>query len=112
MEKHGERDLYLDVGEQIFPFHFDLPAGIPTSFETSSGRIRYWIQGIIEVSSSSKRYTHRTFTVINKYDLNAIPSLAIPIGVADRKQFCCGFCRSKPVDISFDVRKSIISLKI
>lgn len=107
LSKSPDQENFLDTQEYVFPFDFVLPHNIPTSFESFDGRIRYWVQGVIDIPWSLNRYTHATFTVINKMDLNAVPQLQIPKGATDRKVFCCGPCKSKPVDVTFDIQKSI-----
>lgn len=98
----------MNSGEYTFPFSFDLPYFIPTSLEAPDARIRYCILGVIDIPWAFNYYTHTTFTVIYKYDLNIMPSLKAPVGVNDRKVFCCGPCKSRPVDISFDIQKGIL----
>ena len=107
LEKQGnQEELVLDIGKHEFRFSFDLPNGIPTSFESSNGRIRYWIEGVIDKKMSLDRHTHTTFTVINKHDLNMIPGLRVPTSVNHKKEFYWGPLKSKPVEITFDIQKS------
>lgn len=114
LEKKTTSDVYLDPGEHVYPFDFVLPNGIPTSFEHYKGYSRYWLQGIIDIPFSLTRYAHKMITVLNVYDLNTQPSLKVPIGVSERITFCCGPCRTQPVDVTLDVMKSnlIIFLSI
>ena len=48
--KQTEDDLYLDFGEYIYPFSFDLPVNIPASFEHSFGFVRYSVNAVIDMS--------------------------------------------------------------
>lgn len=104
LEKYDNQDVILEAGNYTFPFYFDLPINIPTSFNAPCGRVRYWIQAVIGKSWSQDRFTHTSFSVINKHDLNLIPNLENP--VTDTKVFNSGLCKSKPVEISFDIQKS------
>lgn len=106
LEKQNEPFVFLEAGEHSYPFDFVLPNGIPTSFEYHRGHIRYWVQGVIDKQWSLKRYTHKMFTVLNMYDLNSKPNLTVPIGVNERIDFCCGPCRTEPINITLEVKKS------
>ena len=48
--KQTDDDLYLDFGEYIYPFSFDLPVNIPASFEHSFGFVRYSVNAVIDMS--------------------------------------------------------------
>ena len=49
LQKLSNDDLYLEVGDHSFPFRVILPMNLPTSFEHHIGRIRYSIEGIIDI---------------------------------------------------------------
>lgn len=107
-KSNSQDHLCIEAGNpKVFSFEFQLPLMIPTSFESKrfKGHIRYWVQGVIDIPWSFNRYTHTTFTVINTLDLRSAPSLFNPIGVSDRKFYCCGPCQSSPVEISFNANK-------
>ena len=57
----------LSVGDHEFPFSFDLPANIPSSFEGKHGHVRYKVTAVID--DPNKRTEH-FFTVLTPYDLN------------------------------------------
>ena len=48
-ENLSATDYYQEVGEYSYPFEFDMPNGLPSSFEHELGRIRYSIVGTIQV---------------------------------------------------------------
>ncbi len=49
LTKDQDKDLYLEPGVYTYPFRFQLPNDIPTSFEHELGRIRYYINGTINI---------------------------------------------------------------
>lgn len=85
---------------------------MPTSFEhkIQDAHIRYWVGGIINTYRpwASNVYTHRTFMFLNNYDLNQLgPMFRLPLVVLDSKIFGVCFCKSKPINVSLKINKSI-----
>ena len=48
-----DQDLYVEIGEFTYPFKFDLPNNLPTSFEhvngTSCISTRYTVNGTLDI---------------------------------------------------------------
>ena len=107
-DKQTNEEFVLNVGKHEFPFSFELPDKIPTSFEAYNAQILYCIVGVIDKKLSLDCHTYTSFTVINKHNLNIIPGVHLPTSVNQRKVFCCGFCKSDPVEITFAIQKSNI----
>lgn len=64
-------------GTYCYPFQFQLPENIPSSFEGEYGHVRYTVKATIE---KPKRFTHVTktaFSVIGSLDLNTIPQIDV-----------------------------------
>jgi hypothetical protein len=102
----GSAELYLDAGELALPFEIPIPGAMPTSFEHEYGRIRYVLHAIIHIPWSFDRYTSKLITVINQLNLNATPTLRMPQGIVETKHLCCACCRSRPIEVDFNILKS------
>ena len=63
----SEAETELSVGNHAFPFSFELPANIPSSFEGKHGHVRYKITAAID---DPQKKTELVFTVLTPYDLN------------------------------------------
>lgn len=114
-------------GTYCYPFQFQLPENIPSSFEGEYGHVRYTVKATIE---KPKRFTHVTktaFSVIGSLDLNTIPQIDVsffsktkwlniwvnswngffysitwfrlqaPAGMTLSKNICCLCCTSGPI---------------
>ena len=57
----------LSVGNHEFPFSFEVPASIPSSFEGKHGHVRYKVTAAID---DPKKKTEHFFTVLTPHDLN------------------------------------------
>ena len=71
--------MQISAGEYEYPFQFQLPVSIPSSFVEEFGRIAYSINGVID---TPWRFDHETvafFTVVGVYDLNLDPYAAVRI---------------------------------
>ncbi|XP_062614117.1 arrestin domain-containing protein 3-like [Saccostrea cucullata] len=89
--------LTLLRGNYCYPFQFQLPQNLPSSFEGEYGHVRYTIKGTIE---KPKRFTHVTktaFSVIGPLDLNTFPQIESPTGMTLTKNLCCLCCTSGPI---------------
>lgn len=69
----------LPPGQHFYPFSFQLPPNLPSSFEGGDGYVRYTIRGVIDRSSWIKKDkdTKKPFTVIALLDLNTYPNSAV-----------------------------------
>lgn len=99
MEKsqQGNNDLYLEPGDYSFPFNLVLPPNLPTSFEHHYGRIRYMLNGTIDIPWAIDKHATKVFSVLNHTNLNLLPNLRNSSIVTDFKTLCCGPCKSAPI---------------
>lgn len=69
----------LPPGQHFYPFSFQPPPNLPSSFEGGDGYVRYTIRGVIDRSSWIKKDkdTKKPFTVIALLDLNTYPNSAV-----------------------------------
>ncbi|CAF0854526.1 unnamed protein product [Brachionus calyciflorus] len=105
LNKRDDSDIYIEPGEHLYQFETSLPEGMPTSFEHQYGRIRYFIKARLEIPWAFDKETIRTFSVVYPYDLNANSNLKLALGTSDKKQFCCGPCKSQPIEAKFNISK-------
>ena len=66
----GSGTTELPSGRHTFPFQFQLPQGLPSSFEAVTGHVRYQVKCKIDKPWKFDHKTKRAFTVISILDLN------------------------------------------
>eukprot|EP00095_Tigriopus_kingsejongensis_P010743 maker-scaffold277_size226016-snap-gene-0.23 protein:Tk10743 transcript:maker-scaffold277_size226016-snap-gene-0.23-mRNA-1 annotation:"arrestin domain-containing protein 3" len=86
------QDSQIYPGDHFFPFTFNLPQGLPSSFEGSVGQIRYSVKATMD-----RKNTKAFFTINGILDLNHQPGINNPVQVMDHKNLCCFCCRSGPI---------------
>lgn len=73
------REFEIPAGRHEFPFSFQLPEGIPSSFEGKHGRVRYSIKAVIVRSLLQRNFEcKQPFTVNAPLDLNTITEAKMP----------------------------------
>jgi len=63
----------LPAGNYSYPFQFQLPPNLPSSFEGYYGHVRYWVRGTIDKPWNFDHMTKTPFTVVSALDLNSLP---------------------------------------
>jgi len=96
---------HLPAGEHRFPFSYQLPPNIPSSFEGDHGRVRYFVKAVIKKPWKFDHKTKRLFTVLDTYDLNYEPAARVAGHAQDSKTLCCLCCKSGPIEADFHVEK-------
>ncbi|XP_045216633.2 arrestin domain-containing protein 3-like [Mercenaria mercenaria] len=94
--KHGD-SVKLQAGKYSYPFNFQLPPGVPSSYEATIGRVRYFIQSDIDIPWAFDKHTRRMITVVNLLDLNTVPNAMNGATKSDQKTLCCLCCESDPI---------------
>ena len=79
MPKQGRETKDLGPGTYTYPFQFQLPAGIPASFDSSVGRVKYRVQAIVDIPWHLDIKTKTPFLVSGLLDLNLWPEMAVII---------------------------------
>ena len=98
----GNPTEVIPAGDHLYPFEFNLPHGIPTSYASTEVRICYDIEAVLERSWKPNFKARTPFTVTGILDLNEIPDLGEAVGLrVSRNLFCC-FCNSGTV--GFEVK--------
>ncbi|XP_061179230.1 arrestin domain-containing protein 3-like [Saccostrea echinata] len=87
----------LPPGQHVYPFSFQLPPNLPSSFEGGIGYVRYTIKGTIDKPWKFDHTTKRPFTVIASLDLNSQPTAARSEQNQNSKYLCCLCCKSGPI---------------
>ncbi|XP_066300586.1 arrestin domain-containing protein 3-like [Branchiostoma lanceolatum] len=92
----------LPAGKHSFPFQYKLPsAGLPTSFESKYGHVRYSAEAIIDQprGKPDKKFK-RIFTVLDMYDLNEDPNAMTPSTAQGSKTIGILMFTSDPIEIN------------
>ncbi|XP_035658430.1 arrestin domain-containing protein 3-like [Branchiostoma floridae] len=91
----------LPAGKYSFPFQYQLPSsGLPTSFESEYGRVRYSVEAIIDQprGKPDKKFK-RVFTVLDMYDLNEDPNAMTPSTAKGSKTIGMLMFTSDPIEV-------------
>ncbi|XP_037816108.1 arrestin domain-containing protein 17-like isoform X1 [Lucilia sericata] len=96
-----DQAVIIEPGIHTFSFACHIPANCPSSFESFRGNIRYIIQvALVRPWKFDQTFT-RPFTVLSIKNLNYdTPLLKLPITSDISKIFCCGPCKSDPLQIN------------
>ncbi|XP_013417446.1 arrestin domain-containing protein 3 [Lingula anatina] len=98
-------DPTLPAGSHTFPFSFQLPHGLPSSFEGDWGHVRYSMLGTIDKPWKFDHHTKRAFTVLSVLDLNTRPDAAMGMEGQNSKTLCCLCCASGPITAKISIPK-------
>ncbi|XP_062597207.1 arrestin domain-containing protein 17-like [Saccostrea cucullata] len=90
-------DNRLPPGQHAYPFSFQLPPNLPSTFEGEVGYVRYTIKGTIYKPWKFDYTTKRPFTVNALLDLNTQPNSACWTRNQQSKFLCCLCCKSGPI---------------
>ncbi|XP_056428861.1 arrestin domain-containing protein 2 isoform X1 [Hyla sarda] len=74
----------LPAGKHEFPFTFQLPENLVTSFEGKHGCVRYWVKAKLHRPWSTVKKTKKDFTVIEPIDINTPDLLAPQAGTKEK----------------------------
>ncbi|CAH6779752.1 arrestin domain-containing protein 2 [Phodopus roborovskii] len=89
----------LPAGRHEFPFSFQLPISLVTSFEGKHGSVRYSVKATLHRPWVPARHAQKVFTVIEPVDIN-IPALLEPQAGAREKVARSWYCTHGPVSLS------------
>ncbi|ESO88266.1 hypothetical protein LOTGIDRAFT_165704 [Lottia gigantea] len=99
----GNDSAMLPAGINTYPFQFQLPGNLPSSFEGQYGYVRYWLKSTIDQPWKFDHTTKTAFTVICLLDLNREPTASEPRQGHDEKTLCCWCCKSGPISAVFRI---------
>ncbi|XP_032638743.1 arrestin domain-containing protein 2 isoform X2 [Chelonoidis abingdonii] len=89
----------LQAGKHEFPFTFQLPETLATSFEGRHGNVRYWVKAKLHRPWSIVKKAKKEFTVIEPIDINT-PALLAPQAGVKEKLARAWYCNRGLVSIS------------
>ncbi|XP_009899414.2 arrestin domain-containing protein 2 isoform X3 [Dryobates pubescens] len=89
----------LQAGRHEFPFTFQLPETLATSFEGKHGNVRYWVKAKLHRPWSAVRKVKKEFTVIEPIDINT-PALLAPQAGAKEKLARAWYCNRGQVSVT------------
>ncbi len=67
----------LPAGRYQYPFQFQLPSSLPSSFEGAHGNVRHYLKATIDKPWKFDHSTKRQITIISIVDLNQMPNAAV-----------------------------------
>ncbi|XP_025922910.1 arrestin domain-containing protein 2 [Apteryx rowi] len=89
----------LPAGRHEFPFTFQLPETLATSFEGKHGSVRYWVKAKLHRPWSAVKKAKKEFTVIEPIDINT-PALLAPQAGAKEKLARAWYCNRGQVSVT------------
>lgn len=89
----------LQAGRHEFPFTFQLPETLATSFEGKHGSVRYWVKAKLRRPWATVRKVKKEFTVIEPIDINT-PALLAPQAGAKEKLARAWYCNRGQVSVT------------
>ncbi|KAM9112071.1 arrestin domain-containing protein 2 isoform 2-T2 [Pangshura tecta] len=89
----------LQAGKHEFPFTFQLPETLATSFEGRHGNVRYWVKAKLHRPWSVVKKAKKEFTVIEPIDINT-PALLAPQAGVKEKLARAWYCNRGQVSVS------------
>lgn len=93
----GSDNMILKPGSYRYPFQFQLPPAMPSSFEGHFGRVRYYVKATMDKPWAFDEDITHYYTVVNLLDLNMQPDASKPGEAANSKTLCCLCCESGPI---------------
>jgi hypothetical protein len=96
----------LPPGQYSWPFNFNIPPTVPSSFEGSVGNIRYSI--VATIVTGMLKFNHNVEVLIPVLQLVQItdPRLLQPVRQEVQKTVCCLCCASQPIVLSVATPKT------
>ncbi|KAK6176677.1 hypothetical protein SNE40_014930 [Patella caerulea] len=93
--------MVLPAGQYVYPFRYQLPAGLPSSFEGDHGRVRYSFVGVIDRPWKLDHTYKGAFTVVYPLNLNMEPTAMRPAEARKSKTLGCLCCTTGPISAVF-----------
>lgn len=104
-DKPRGEELFLETGDQVYPFEIKLPDNIPGSFEHNLARVRYALIGTVDIPWAYDKQIKQVVTVLNNLDLNLYPQLGNPVCVNSIKIYGTLCCQQLPITAELGIVK-------
>lgn len=107
LSSNENQSAVIEPGIHTYTFACQLPATCPSSFEGFYGYIRYLVKvELVRPWKFNQNFT-RGFTVLKVLDLNYdSPLLRVPCKSEAQKVFCCGPCKTQPLEVHVSLPQS------
>ncbi|KAL3270086.1 hypothetical protein HHI36_009144 [Cryptolaemus montrouzieri] len=100
-------DTHVGPGRFTYPFSFQLPSNLPSTFENSYGYIRYTLKGIVDIPWGMDYEDTLQFVVLSLIDLNTFPLESFqPVSRSDEKTVCCWCCAGGEITVDINISKT------
>ncbi|KAM7360123.1 arrestin domain-containing protein 17-like isoform 2-T2 [Cochliomyia hominivorax] len=100
----SDQAVVIEPGIHTFSFACHIPVNCPSSFECSHGSIRYIVQVALIRPWKFDQTFIKPITVLSIKNLNFdSPLLKLPVKSDITKVFCCGPCKSDPLQINVEL---------
>lgn len=102
--ENNKHDINIDGGTHTYNFYCTIPEVCPSSFESTTGFIRYLAKVVVLRSKKADKVYTTAFTVLKKVDLNTDTSVIKgPIQAEVVKMVSSGFFSKKPLIMRVDI---------
>ncbi|XP_037804069.1 arrestin domain-containing protein 17-like [Penaeus monodon] len=101
----ADMDEEFPVGEHKFPFAFQIPKDIPSSFETYIGRVRYQVKAVADRPWHFDDSSKAIFSVNHLLDLSSDSIARLPINSEREKSIRCCCCWWGPISLTLGVER-------
>jgi len=78
-EQTGQKETVLRPDRYTFPFTVYIPFNVPSSYESSTGQVRYLFQAEVDRPWAFNMRDKHVITVLDPLDLNTIPNLEVRV---------------------------------
>ncbi|KAK6179027.1 hypothetical protein SNE40_011476 [Patella caerulea] len=101
----SEHNEILTAGKHNFPFNFQLPEGLPSSFESRHGYVRYYARATIDKAWKKDDHVQKPFIVLGHHDLNKAALATGRFHHSAEETVCCGCCRMGVFGVELSMAK-------
>lgn len=103
----GVGETHLGPGTFNYPFTFQLPPNLPSSFMNNHGYIRYGVKAVVDIPWAMDYEDKMYFEVASPIDLNTFPMECFqPVSRSDSKTVCCWCCAQGEISLDININKT------
>lgn len=96
----------LELGHHDYPFSFQLPTDIPSTYEGQHGHIRYTLEASIQRSWKDDYTSIIPIEVRGLVDLNSVPKAGEIVKIFKEKHVGLMLCQNGPLSVNFLLSKA------